>query len=126
MHLRICVDEKAEVGNRPGLVTTTSQPSVYLSTHAVKGTWPTVESLTRSQSITNAIEERTFQDPEFVKRRATTIDMPTQHHGKKTTRRRLFVSFFLPSFVPSRASRGTKTVSKVWQYHIEICGIIFQ
>ena len=94
-HLCVRVDEKVEIGNRTDLVTTTSQPSVYLSAQTVKGICPTAENLTRSQSITDAIEERAPQNTEFVKRRATTfdIDMPTQRQGKNAPRRRLFVSF---------------------------------
>ncbi|VDM18784.1 unnamed protein product [Hydatigera taeniaeformis] len=94
--LQLSQDEKTEVSNRPGLVTATSQPSVYLSAHAVKGTWPTVENIIRAHSITHAIEETTTRGFEFVKRRATTLDtdMSTPHRrGKAGSRRRLFSLF---------------------------------
>ncbi|CDS39357.1 ras gtpase activating protein [Echinococcus multilocularis] len=93
---QISLDDKTEVSNQSGLVTATSQPSVYLSAHAVKGTWPTVENIIRAQSITHATEETVTRDPEFVKRRATTldIDMSTpQRQGKTGSRRRLFSLF---------------------------------
>ncbi|KAL5108041.1 Ras GTPase-activating protein gap-2 [Taenia crassiceps] len=89
-------DEKTEVSNRPGLVAATSQPSVYLAAHAVKGTWPTVENIIRAHSVTHATEETIIRDPEFVKRRATTIDtdMSTPQRQSKTgSRRRLFSLF---------------------------------
>ncbi|KAL5968512.1 hypothetical protein TSMEX_003742 [Taenia solium] len=89
-------DEKTEVSNRPGLVAAASQPSVYLSAHAVKGTWPAVENIIRAHSITHATEATITRAPEFVKRRATTLDtdMSTpQRQSKTSSRRRLFSLF---------------------------------
>uniref|UniRef100_A0A0R3SXT1 Ras-associating domain-containing protein n=1 Tax=Hymenolepis diminuta TaxID=6216 RepID=A0A0R3SXT1_HYMDI len=104
------LDEKSEVTlqrtevSNIALSNAISQPSVYLSSSS-KGTWPTVEKITRSQSIVHQVDGNIppHLDPEFVKRRATTlaIDMSSQRQSKAANRRRLFSIF-------SKQNNGTR------------------
>nr|CDS25703.1 ras gtpase activating protein [Hymenolepis microstoma] len=96
------LDEKPEVALQPTEASSTklsnavSQPLVYLSSSS-KANWPTVEKLFRSESIVHQVDGSIPPplDPEFVKRRATTlaIDMSSEPQSKAANRRRLFSIF---------------------------------
>ncbi|VDD74659.1 unnamed protein product [Mesocestoides corti] len=97
------LNEKLDRSRQQGLVIATSQPSVYLSPDAVKGTWrnaattslPKGDKLTRAHSAAYDADDCPSNDTELLKRRATTldIDMSTKGQGKAASRRRLFGLF---------------------------------
>ncbi|VDN97510.1 unnamed protein product [Rodentolepis nana] len=95
--------QRTETSNT-ALSNAVSQPSVYFSSSS-KATWPTVEKLLRSESIAHQVDGTIppHLDPEFVKRRATTlaIDMSSERQSKAANRRRLF-SIFSKQFNSTR------------------------